>query len=276
MLMHKSKQLAKRMVHQFGYNLVKLPSGNAIQSYPYVRTFEMAGERFDFWIGNEQGRFWYDREGMAEGCEAKALVDLVAKGDRVLEVGCHHGFFTSLLGKAVGPNGAVVAVEAEATNAMIAQSQMMLNRLGKTCVVMHRAGSDVAGMVDMSTTDGTNSYVTDAEEAGQMSVQAVTGDDLAAEFGPFDVVKVDVEGFEGKVLAGCEKVLAQRPKLALELHLEMMGRYGTEVSDIFEMIGVEGYDGCMMVWPDDRTLVPFDAYDIPAKPTINVFLRPRR
>jgi len=275
MLRYKTKMLVKKGFRRLGYNLVKLPSIGLEKAVPYIRRYCVGGVEFDFWIADETGRTWYEVEGIEDTGESKALLELVEPGDKILEIGSHHGFYTTLLAKAVGAEGRILGLEAEAKNAMIAQAQITLNQLGGTGRVLHVAGSDQSGWLSMSTSDGSNAYATREREQATMQVESVRGDQMQEEYGPFNFLKLDVEGFEGQVLAGCKKILASRPKLALELHLGLMGRYGTTLESIFEQIDIDACEGYMIVDPDFDRILEFDRRNIPQTTGLHVFLTPR-
>jgi len=275
MLKYKTKLLVKKGFHRLGYNLVKLPSISSAKPLPYIRRYCVGGIEFDFWIADHTGRAWYEVEGIEETGESKALLQLVERGDKILEIGSHHGFYTTMLAKAVGAEGRITALEAEAKNALIAQAQITLNQLGGTAGVLHRAGSDTSGVLNMSTSDGSNAYATSEQDQITMQVEAVTGDEMQEEYGPFNLLKLDVEGFEGMVLAGCEKLLATKPKLALELHLGLIERYGATVEGIFEQIDIDAYEGYMIAAPDFNRILKFDRRNIPKTTGMHVFLKPR-
>ena len=275
MLIYKFKSVIKKVFRRFGYNLVKLPSQTATKTLPYVRRYRVGGVDFDFWIANETGLSWYEVDGIENTQEARALLELADPGDRILEIGCHHGFYTMLLARVVGLQGRVLALEAEPKNALIAQAQVVLNNMGHNVTVLHRAGSDQPGRLNMTTSDGSNAYPVAEHQTGCKSIETVTGDEIAEIQGPFNLLKVDVEGFEGKVLAGCKKILSNRPKLALELHLALMNRYGTKVEDIFEQINVADYQGRMIVPPNFDQLIEFDPKIVTKAHAINVFLTPK-
>jgi len=275
MISRKLRKTVQNTLRKYGYKLVKIPQTDSLKPYPYIRTFHIDSQTFDFWIANETGILWYDRDSLeTRNKENDALLHLIQPGDRVLEIGCHHGFFTTQIAKKLLPGGFILALEADAANAMIAQAQMNLNNLGSVCRVLHRAGADQPGTISMSAADGSNVHACHPREAKTMDVQAVTGDQMAAEFGPFTVLKLDVEGFEEKVLAGCRTILKNKPRLALELHLDLMKTYGSSLQNIFEIIGIGNYTGKMLIWPDSDHLHPFDPSQIPPTEIINVFLHP--
>jgi hypothetical protein len=75
-------------------------------------------------------------------------------------------------------------------NVMVAHAQTALNRL-TNCIIVAGAGSDRPGTVQISW--GPNCHVV----ADGITVRAVTGDDPDRWFGPFSVLKIDVEGMSG-------------------------------------------------------------------------------
>src|SRR5208283_1888021 len=80
-----------------------------------------------------------------------------------------------------------------------------------------------------------------------IEVPMVRGDDLDREHGPFTVVKVDVEGYEAKVLRGCSALIKRRPRLALELHGPLLHQAGDRVEDVQAILAEVGYHGLVML-----------------------------
>jgi len=56
-----------------------------------------------------------------------------------------------------------------------------------------------------------------------------------------DVLKIDVEGFEAEVLAGASGLLAHRPRLFLELHLDLLERRRIPPADVLDRLQASGY-----------------------------------
>ena len=275
MLAYKTRQIGRRLIQRLGYNLVKIPREYTARKYPYVRSYSINDRWFSFWIADEQAAFWYDNDRVTDNLENFALAELVAPGDRILEIGSHHGFFTVQLAQAVGASGFVVALEADPKNALIAQSQMMLNGLGGRVAVLNKAGADKTGILEIATTDGSN-YHAARDDRSTVKVASVTAEALAGEYGPFDLVKIDVEGFEAKVLAGCREIFAgRRPKLALEIHLALLADYDTMAQDILDTIGADEYEGTMLSVSEPTRLRAFDPNELGDGPTVNLFLRPK-
>lgn len=140
--------------------------------------------------------------------------------------------------------------------------------------MLHAAASDRLGHLSISGTDN-GRVCRDLPHATH--VEAVTGDGLWEEHGPFTVLKVDVEGYEETVLQGCAGLLASRPRLAIEIHdvPEGLPAYGGAVERILGLIDAEAYEGTVVVRPRIRESAPFSLASVPRGAIFNLFLRPR-
>jgi FkbM family methyltransferase len=163
---------------------------------------------------------WYDQDWQ----EPRALAFLrergvLREGARVFDLGAHQAVIALMLSREVGPGGQVVAVEAEPHNAQVALANRDLND-ARNLEVLHAAGSDRPGIVSFA--EGLNGRIDEHTSAGNVEVPAVTVDHLAREYGPPQLVMIDVEGFEGRVLEGARGVLESGTSAFLvEVHEEL-------------------------------------------------------
>jgi FkbM family methyltransferase len=240
---------------------------------PYITSLHAPGVDFRFWIANDTGARWYAVADHANNAELLALRTLAIPGDRVLEIGCHHGLHTVYLGTLVGAGGMVVAVEAEPGNALIAQAQLQLNGLDR-CLVEAAAAGAHAGHVRISLVDNVIAGAGTADEL--IEVPLVTGDELDRRHGPFTMVKVDVEGYEAKVLRGCAAIIARRPRLALELHGRLLQHAGDSVGEVQAILAGVGYRGTVML--PNLEMIAYDPVGLAAlcreHAKVNLFLTP--
>jgi FkbM family methyltransferase len=84
-----------------------------------------------------------------------------------------------------------------------------------------------------------------ASALGTGRVPTVTLDEVAARWlreGPPGVLKTDVDGLDGTVLAGARGVLASRPVVAFEWHPLLCQRAGTDPLLPFDVLAQAGYD----------------------------------
>jgi FkbM family methyltransferase len=161
-----------------------------------------------------------------------------------LEIGAHHGFTGFYLSRFIGDNGHIVSVEANPSNALIDDAQTTLNKFQNLRFV-HFAASNKPGKVRIST----NHNASVCNNGNSSEVEAITGDLLDSKYGPFNVLKVDVEGYELEVLQGCSQLLNRSPKLAIELHLDDLSKFGHRVEDVWDLINADKYKGEMIVRP---------------------------
>jgi FkbM family methyltransferase len=190
----------------------------------------------------------------------------------VIDVGAHHGFDTVLFSRWVGVEGRVIAIEANPENAMVLAANVAVNRLDN-CTTVHAAVGATTGRIRLE-----GETVTPGDPAAR-EVALTSLDDYAAAAGlqRADLVKIDVEGFEAAVLKGAPKLLASLPSIALELHIDLLARYGTKVDDVLALLDLARYEGTMMVRPDWETLRAFHGpSDVPPRGIVNLFLRPIR
>lgn len=272
------KQLIQRVLKPFGYQFRKT---SVLQPFwPFIRSFDLPGAVFKMWIANEDAVEWYE-ENWAERAEFGLLKNLIQPGDKVLDMGAHHGFFAMIFARWVGDKGLVLGVEANPQNTMIDQAQITLNGF-KNLKFINAAAAAGRGKLKMNRSH--NSSVCRNGEDGVL-VNCLTGDSLDEQFGPFDVLKMDVEGFEIEALKGCKKLLEHSPKLALEIHFDQLQEIGKTMGDVLSLIDVERYHGSMIVRPlKYNEAIPFDAAIInglkkeTAAPylAVNVFLEPKR
>jgi len=63
------------------------------------------------------------------------------------------------------------------------------------------------------------------------------------------LLKLDVEGFEDEVLAGALQILGLRPRIAMELHVEALRKFGRSVDAVLAPLMERGYE-LWIEWDD--------------------------
>ena len=171
-----------------------------------IRTGPARGARLELDLRSEKA-YWlghYEPEVQALLCSE------LRPGDCFFDVGANIGFFTVLAGRL---GARVVAIEPDPVNARRVERNAALNDVNAQVVAA--AAWDAEGSVDL-VRGGSGSEWSAKPGKG---VPSVTLDGVAAENGLPDIVKLDVEGAEGRVLRGAESVLASRPRLVIcEVH----------------------------------------------------------
>lgn len=171
----------------------------------------------------------------------RALVDVLRRGDVFLDVGAHSGFFTLLGSRLVGPDGTIIAFEPLPANIHFLRLHIATNRVDNVSV-FDAAVSDTQGEEFFA--QGQNTYTGELSAQGQIKVRTVTLDELVTTgiIPPANVIKIDVEGAELRVLKGAEHLLKDAPPRALLVSahgdaiahecIELLSRAGYSVSEI--------------------------------------------
>ena len=168
--------------------------------------------------------------------ERALIAELLKPGDRVVDVGANIGYYAIMFARLVRKEGSVLCIEPEPDNLVELRRNVAGNDLCNVEILGVAAGEKV-GRVGFAA--GINGTVA-SEPDGQLDVDMVLLDSVINE--KIDLIKIDVEGYEGQVLAGAERVLRQfHPKLFVEVHPELLIGYTTAdvinvVSDLYKSI----------------------------------------
>jgi FkbM family methyltransferase len=259
------KRMLKRFLHGMGWELRRLPNPRL----PRRHTTEFDGQPLSLWLANTDTDLWWGKPVIPMNAEYAGLKELCHSGDTVLDVGAHHGMMTILFARKVGPHGRVHSIEANPFNAMVLQANVGLNQLTNVDCV-HTAIGRAVGTVVM-----------EGESVGgggglPQSVALTTLDQLCRDrsIRRVDVLKVDVEGFELDVFHGAREVLAQRPRIALELHLDFIRRFGGSVADLVSLLDLprRDYKISAMIRPAWDAVRPLESLsELPETGVVNLF-----
>lgn len=154
----------------------------------------------------------------------RAVRELLHAGDTFVDVGANIGFFTALAAHLVGETGKVVAIEPMDKNLQLIYATVWRNRF-RHVEVMPFAASEAAGLLPMTTGAATSNGQAVRNGAGlpTLFAQARRLDDLLANLGSLDLLKIDIEGLELLALRGFAEGLARhRPQILTEFHPKCM------------------------------------------------------
>lgn len=157
--------------------------------------------------------------GVYEKAETRFFQSACRDGMTFLDVGANLGYYTALAARAVGPNGRVLAVEPDPDSFGYLEQTIAANAVGNV-EAFPVAASDTPAMLPLYiSTDnrGDNRLYASDEERPQVEVEARPLDALLREnkIETVDLIKIDVQGYEPKVIAGLRETIIASPNLTL-------------------------------------------------------------
>jgi len=164
----------------------------------------------------------------------RAILRLLKPGDRVIEVGANVGYYTLIMGAAIGPEGQLDAFEANPQIArLLLRSVGCSGRLGHVRV-REQIVADRSGTMQLYVSDryaGAGNLVEHGWGVGDdtrvVEREAVRLDDLFADQ-TIDFIRIDTEGAELLILNGALELLrrSESIKLCIEWSVGMMSARG--------------------------------------------------
>ena len=192
--------------------------------------------------------------GRYEPQETVLLQNLLRAGMTFVDVGANWGYFTLGAAYLVGASGHVVSVEADPRASKTLSANVSKNRLTWVRVVA-AAASDTDETLSLFSygpgSDGSANFgvaLADALAQGgaRFNVRARPLDAILDEAGAgkIDLLKMDIEGAEGRALAGLRKRLGSGSidRIILELHPWHLGNQGSSAEAVVSTLQSQGYD----------------------------------
>ena len=165
-------------------------------------------------------------------------------GTTVLDIGANKGAFSIYMSRAVGPQGKLIAFEAQPELGRHLEAVKQSFKLDNMMIV-NKGLSSGSGILTMRRSEAGSGMASfhSAASAGlqELDIPVVRLDDYVHEhaLGPVRFIKCDVEGHELEVFKGGERLLRRdRPTILFECH-----ESEAERGDLFRFLTGLGYDG---------------------------------
>ena len=173
--------------------------------------------------------------------------------DNVIDVGGNNGEVALRVGKKIGSEGCVVSFEPLSVNVERFKANMLLNPAIDNIVLVYIGVGDTEGMFSIVNDRPDNLGMGWIEEVNATSgmelcdtedVVVTTLDNFipSMKLDHIDFIKIDVEGFELKVLTGASHIISShRPKLFIEVVEEHLERKNTSALELVEYLENKRY-----------------------------------
>lgn len=181
------------------------------------------------------------------------MMEHLKKGGTFVDLGANEGFFSMLAFSLIGDAGRVIAIEPQVRLWPILLQNIAVNRAFRV-QILPTAVSERTEEVDMVLFPNTNSGASTLVQEGgsqmhslrkRQKVNTIRLDELLEKAGVerVDLLKVDIEGYEGLALRSAEKSLKKKMirLVAVEYHPERLRALGEDIQKIDQFIISCGY-----------------------------------
>jgi FkbM family methyltransferase len=188
---------------------------------------------------------------LVHDCEpdvGRSARSLIAAGETVLDIGANVGLLSRLFADSVGCEGRVFAFEPDPYTATFLKHNV---RFYGQVRVFEIALSDKSGTANLflNAKSGTSNSLAERNDASEtVAVECLTLDDFLKKE-PLDqihLIKIDVEGYEPRVLAGMAETVKAHPEMAMIVeycpeNLELAGEFPEALLEQIAGFGFEFY-----------------------------------
>jgi FkbM family methyltransferase len=206
-----------------------------------------------------------------ENAELRFVERFLKPGMTVVDVGAHHGLYTLLASKLVGPTGKVIAFEPSPRERQRLTQHLRLNGLKDVQVETCALGSD-EGSAELYLADGANDWCNSLRKpvesaSSRVVVQVHRLDDMLSrsKLRKVDFLKLDVEGAELDTLKGASKLLSEnlRPVVLVEVYDIRTMPWGYKAKEIVRHLSRFNYQ--LFILKENGSLIGIssdrDSYD---------------
>lgn len=146
---------------------------------------------------------------------------LIKPGMTVIDIGANIGVYTKIACDIVGPKGKVFAFEPESENLIILKEKLAVFK-NSNVTVISKALSDKIGeerlyIDEVNVGNHSMSEKNILKGNNFIKIQTTTLDKYFSDKGKVDLIKMDVQGAEGKIIKGAENILTKyKPTMMVE------------------------------------------------------------
>lgn len=176
----------------------------------------------------------------------KVAMNEARPGDTIADVGAFFGFYTFAFTKRVGEAGKVVAFEPDPRNLAFLRNIVKRYKINLKPLIVGSAVGQEKGTSEFDAQGASTSGIilNGIPKGKSVEVECVSLDEFFADE-KLDIIKIDVEGYEEKVLLGARNILRRKngyPRaIFIEVHPYAWNNYGTTDKAILSLLWDAGY-----------------------------------
>jgi len=189
-------------------------------------------------------------DGTHEPILTDLLRSLISEGMTVVDIGGNIGYFPLIESRLVGPTGKVIVFEPSPVSFSFLQRNIEANKafniVARNLAIGNHKGS--ATLYTFERANWNSLVLQNRECKSAIKVELVTLDELLGSEPRVDVIRMDVEGYECKIIHGMRNILKRhKPLLVLELHANLVS-----LEDIAEFLNSLQDTGYAIKWAFPR------------------------
>ncbi|MFY3740363.1 MAG: FkbM family methyltransferase [Candidatus Nitrosomirales archaeon] len=185
--------------------------------------------------------------GVHDPTETALVKREINRGDIVLDLGAHIGYYTLIFAECVGETGKVFAFEPDPTNFAILKKNIEINGF-KNVILSQKAVSNRTGItkLHLSEQDHMAHRIHEWHSSNNsIEVETIALDDYFKDYnGEIDFIKMDIEGAEIKAIQGMHSLLQRNKqlKIILEFNPPVMKESGLQPEKLPTMLEDYGFE----------------------------------
>lgn len=204
--------------------------------------------------------------GVYEKSEIAFMQRILKPGAIMLDIGANVGLYSALGGLALGEKGRIIAFEPDPESRKYLKQTIDANALSNTEVISAAASNNngTTQLFISTNNRGDNRLYENQNADVAVDVATVRIDDVLNErnIDAVDIIKIDVQGFEGYVIEGMEQTLknSQRLQMLMEFWPEGLSSAGTNPLDLLNRL--ESFGLSLFELKEKGNFTPIDDKEI--------------
>lgn len=184
--------------------------------------------------------------GQYEPFETRLFQKLIKKGDIVVDVGAHIGYYTLISSTLVGKTGKVFSFEPDPSNLVLLKQCVAANKITNV-VVVNNAVSNVNKKINFYLSNenkGDNRMFTQNPKEKYIQVAGIILDDYFAKSNfHINFIKMDIQGAEVKALQGMPKILRNNRDVILAIEFWPYGymHSGSNAKELLDLLNLNKF-----------------------------------